>query len=1466
MSRLTESAYWVWARERIQGEIGTEGETAEIPMKPWELLVFQGLLGMEEAGRPLEGPTMTLLCGKCGEFSDIPHLLVHYALDCICPSCGEDFPALAPGEEFESTIAHEVGEGRQARSHLDLSGDTSDTAGTADTGDTLQLGREEAKRIGPYTVRALLGQGGSGSVFLVEDAEGTESALKVVTNQDKRFEREIAVLRKVEDPHLVGYRDEGVDAEGHPYVVMEYLPGADLRRLVALREHERLSLGEALFVLSACAGGLAALHAADVVHRDIKPSNLLATINGRVVLTDCGIALAGDVTQRLTAQNRVLGTPQYVAPELLTDAEPTPAADVFSLGAMIWRLLTGKRPFPGKRIVDVLQARLTQTPAPIDETCHDAPVWLVKLVQRMLDRDPEGRPSVGEIRKLVDGSELLPTQEAMATRWREELQELSLERGSLAQDTRVQSGDQFLNYHIEKELGRGGMGVVYQAFHQGLRKRVALKMLLQGALASDRERQRFLREAEAVAGLEHPAIVPVLDAGEREGTYFLVMDFVEGQTLGEWYPDQPREATLAAFMEVCEGVHHAHTRGVIHRDLKPDNVMIDTAGHAHVLDFGIAKTGAEDESASLTQDGSILGTLRYMAPEQARGATKEVDTRSDVYALGSVLYELLAGRTPFRGSLHELLHRVVHEDPPPPTHWVKELPWELEAICLKALEKDRDRRYQSALELRRDLERYLGGLPIQARRTTLLYRARKWVGRNRLKTVLAAATFLLTCAGAWALHYQSQRAEADRRAAIVLKVEDAAAHYAEARFELAARDFGIAAETLRTSDNFPLTAAVTRTLPCAILDALPADERSQPRLQRARLQRWSDRALREAELQKTDALFSQAASALEAGELNEALIQLRVVTAGAPGDPRLAPLRQRLAQVLFERGREALAKERELSAAGASLSERRAVLTEAERVLSSADRLEQPEAGAALAVFHERAAAIRAAEESRDARREARARLEKAQALRAEAAKAKEPAVARTGLYAARRELTVARDRWSEVPGGREEQVRVALALGSLAIASGRVELAKVEYDNARLYEGILTKEVEALGAELAARDERERDYLKQRKAAEGHFGVGRYSQAVHAYELAIAALPEGDPRREVSKRRRTLAATYVSLERARRRADLDDERRLLQSAIQLADEPRDLQERLAEVDQELHQRELLRGHRLARGAHARTETWQAAIKAYESALRYDPRSPEALRGRADAFAERDCPQDMVLVSIPLRLLAKGSDAARVGEFEVLRYYLDRHEVTNADYQEFLQSKAYAAISWPQGAQPERFVDSTGQPGPRDWSEGGPPAGAEALPVAGISAYEAEAYAAWRKRRLPTDREWLLAACFDPATGRHRRFPWGAELAVGEREALRSLSPVGSRELDRSPWDIRDLGFNVSEWVRLGEEFGVRGLSTRFLSPDLARGARDWSKSPLPSYRHSSLGFRCARSVPEPPPLPKIPAEAERQK
>ncbi len=299
----------------------------------------------------------------------------------------------------------------------------------------------------------------------------------------------------------------------------------------------------------------------------------------------------------------------------------------------------------------------------------------------------------------------------------------------------------FGDYELLEEIARGGMGVVYKARQASLNRLVALKMVLAGTFASTREVQRFRAEAESAANLDHPLIVAIYEVGEHDGQQYYTMKFVEGTSLSQ----QPRgdaRNEAAGLVAVARAVHHAHQHGVLHRDLKPSNVLVDPQGTRLVTDFGLAKrlTGSE---VSLTEPGQVLGTPRYMAPEQAAGR-KDLTVAADVYSLGVILYERLTGRTPFTGDdVLTLLRQVRGSDPPRPSKVLPGLDRDLETVVLKCLEKEPARRYASAADLADDLDRWLAGRPITARPSGSLSRAWKWARRNPAVAILSAVVVAL---------------------------------------------------------------------------------------------------------------------------------------------------------------------------------------------------------------------------------------------------------------------------------------------------------------------------------------------------------------------------------------------------------------------------------------------------------------------------------------------------------------------------------------------------------------------------------------------------------------------------------------------------------------------------------------------------------------------------------------------------
>lgn len=350
----------------------------------------------------------------------------------------------------------------------------------------------------------------------------------------------------------------------------------------------------------------------------------------------------------------------------------------------------------------------------------------------------------------------------------------------------------FGRFRLQARLGAGRFGIVLLADDPSLGRQLAIKVPQPTVLADPLLRDRFLREARAAARLDHPGVVTVLEAGDQNGLPFLVTEFVVGSSLREWRLRHPAPVLVGSAAELvrslARAVHHAHERGVLHCDLTPSNILLRGANgdsgnlrdfSAVVTDFGLARL--IDDDPALTQTFQVAGTPHYMAPEQARGDRRNLTARTDVYSLGVLLYELLVGNPPFQSDSSDILSRVQTEPPVPPRQIVPTVPRDLDAICLKCLEKNAEDRYGSAAELAEDLNRFLVGRPVTARRISPLVRALRWSTRNPyIVGLLAACLLLLSAACYFAIDRWIQELHTKDQLAVVAARQEAASIRAEA--------------------------------------------------------------------------------------------------------------------------------------------------------------------------------------------------------------------------------------------------------------------------------------------------------------------------------------------------------------------------------------------------------------------------------------------------------------------------------------------------------------------------------------------------------------------------------------------------------------------------------------------------------------------------------------------------------------
>lgn len=536
------------------------------------------------------------------------------------------------------------------------------------------------RQFGNYRLERLLGQGGMAQVYYGCDiALERPVAIKVMQgqadeNQARHFVQEARMMARWRHPHIVQIYAAG-EADGRFYFVMEYIDGPDLAQWLAAQPAP-LPFAEALRIGTAVAAALDYAHAQGVVHRDVKPKNILLAQDGRIMLTDFGLALAAG------GGSAGDGTPHYMAPEQVRqNTQATPQTDIYALGVTLFEMLTGHLPFADPSAAAVALQQVTQPPPSPCQLRPDLGQAAASVLLRALAKDPNER--------YENGRTLMAALAQALT---------------IADATDELLGQQLDEYRLETLLGQGGMARIYRGYDQRLQRYAAIKVIAVSHRDSEAYRARFQQEAQAIARLEqpeaHPNIVRLYRYGEVNDLFYMAMQYIEGENLRQRldrYQQQgqqmPPSELLSIICEVCAALDFAHARGIVHRDVKPANIMINATGRAFLTDFGLALPDARQTK------GEVFGSPQYIAPEQAISSAAAVP-QSDLYAVGVILYEVVTGRLPFAAA-DPLDTAMMHmgEPPPPPQQFRPDLSPDVAAVILRCLDKDPAQRYATGQAL-----------------------------------------------------------------------------------------------------------------------------------------------------------------------------------------------------------------------------------------------------------------------------------------------------------------------------------------------------------------------------------------------------------------------------------------------------------------------------------------------------------------------------------------------------------------------------------------------------------------------------------------------------------------------------------------------------------------------------------------------------------------------------------------------
>ena len=594
----------------------------------------------------------------------------------------------------------------------------------------LEQTRLHGKRWGELVLVEEIGRGSFGTVYEAYDPR-LDRAVAVKLLPPSSGHKQLAstllhegrTLARVRHPNVVTVYGAG-EYDGQIGLWMELVPGVTFEDMLAA--HGPLSAGEAGLVGQDLCRALAAIHRAGLVHGDIKAQNVMREHGGRLVVMDFGSGRMCSSPDPVRAGP--VGTLSYLAPELLDGADGTISSDIYSVGVLLYRLVTNDFPVKADTIADLRAAYTRGEATRLQDLRPDVDNTFVRIVERATEHDPARRfASAGEM------------EAALARIHNSRANENSLPAISMSPERSMTApagvaprvfptpGETLGHYQILEQIGAGGTGVVYRASDKRLKREVAIKVLLE-SFGSDPERLTlFTQEAQAIAALNHPNVLTLHDVGTERGLWYAVTELLHGQTLRVRmaHGSLPMDEAIEYAIEVAHGLAAAHAKDIVHMDLKPENLMVTDDGWLKILDFGVARVGrptppSDDEATQTYRLDRGWGTPAYMSPEQICG--ERIDHRSDLFSLGLILYEMLTGRHPFQGeSSVSTMGAILRDDPPAITTRNPALPAGLERIVRRSLRKSPSERFQSAREIRFALEavRDAGRRPDTARPTAM---------------------------------------------------------------------------------------------------------------------------------------------------------------------------------------------------------------------------------------------------------------------------------------------------------------------------------------------------------------------------------------------------------------------------------------------------------------------------------------------------------------------------------------------------------------------------------------------------------------------------------------------------------------------------------------------------------------------------------------------------------------------------